>query len=99
MYKIIDLIRLTEYCKAHDSDTILVGIREDFGSTADYVWINGMIIRDACPHVSSFWGTPTIYNETTDEYVDCWKESDVSVNWDNTVVQLLTFRKSTNVPF
>lgn len=48
--------------------------------------------------ITSCWGTPAIYNKTTNEFIDCWKESDEFANWDNTVIRLLTFAKVSNVP-
>ncbi len=53
-------------------------------------------MQDAQPHVS-VWGTPVIYNETTNEFVKCWKDSDKYASWDNTVVRLLTFAKGYDV--
>lgn len=91
-YKTIDLAKLTQYCLEHPDNIVSAGIQEDFSFTVDIVWANGHCIPNSRPFISSIWGTPVIYDQTTDEYIECWVLTDSLCSWDSTAIRLLTFR-------
>lgn len=91
-YRTIDLEALTQYCLNHRDDEIFAGIREDFTLTSDVIWHKGSPEPTSHPFISSWWGTPVIYNATIDEFVHCWIMTEHMCDWDPIAIRLLTLK-------